>query len=168
MGFCSSAIVSYGIILNNEEIINLLRALGRDMHEIDRALGSREYADVINDWIQRGRPSHQIAPFYFRVIWEYRESDSDSDSDSGRGKDVKLAIILEGEDETDYFRVPNVEIWGKDDGMAFTAIPQLNDEELMESAKKKFEKLKSTKAFQEAQFTAIVPQWILRLDITVD
>ncbi|KAG6880100.1 hypothetical protein C0992_006374 [Termitomyces sp. T32_za158] len=155
MGFCSSAILSYGIILDEEEIINLLKALGRDKDELNHALGSGEFAEAIDDWIQG---EGQIEPFCFQVVREYCEGlHYESDNEEG----VKLAIIFQFPGEYD----PQVEIWGRDAGTAFTTIPLLNNEELMETAKEGFNKLKSTKAFQEAKITVIVPQWILRLDL---
>ncbi|KAG6880102.1 hypothetical protein C0992_006376 [Termitomyces sp. T32_za158] len=152
MGFCSSAILSYGIILDEEDIINLLKALGRDKDELDHALGSGEFAvEAIDDWIQE---EGQIKPFCFQVVREYCDGGNYED-------DAKLAIIFQFPGEDD----PEVEIRGRHAGMAFTTIPELNDEERMETAKEGFKQLKNTKAFQEAKITVIVPQWILRLAI---
>ncbi|KAG6888378.1 hypothetical protein C0995_008816 [Termitomyces sp. Mi166 len=160
MGSCSKVQLSYGFILQEEEIEKLLAALRVD--DVDEVLhqGDVEWARPIGKWLKK-----EIKPFRFEVQIEGYPSDGYGCMQDKEG--LELAFIFVGQkDKTFQFEEPEVQVWG-DEGTSFRGIPPSNlaDEEFMKAAKEGFRALKKSKVFQEAGITVIVPQWILRLDV---
>ncbi|KAG6888377.1 hypothetical protein C0995_008815 [Termitomyces sp. Mi166 len=139
MGQCAKATFSYAVVLNNDEIENLLEALGiEDVFELSSWLGSE-----------------LLSPFSFDVQRKHEDGGIDDEDED----DAEAVISFVGRyDRKNNFEVPELEIWGRDAyAMKFKSIPMPADKEFMVSAKEAFQKLQDTEAFKEAGITELVP-----------
>ncbi|KAG6916329.1 hypothetical protein DXG01_007311 [Tephrocybe rancida] len=176
MGHSSLAIFSYGIVLGIPQIKRLLAVVGASK-------GPRTADSKIDGLLEDMAPYRFQAGNTYDDDWPYskdddsdRASDSDeSESDEGAGYnaigDTELIISFDGLVNDKRSHQPGVEIRGYSaSGVSYTKVDLPNDKKFLEDAKNAFQKLKDSKAFQDAKITEdsdFVPPPSLSLDTDI-
>ncbi|KAG6880101.1 hypothetical protein C0992_006375 [Termitomyces sp. T32_za158] len=147
MGAYAKLSINYGFILHAEEAERLLAVL-EVMEE-----------ENIQVWL-KGKAQKELGHFHFLCV-------KAEFCDRGRPDqwNMQLAFTFIGEAGNPMDFTRRLTVKGKQDGPGFLPVPEPKNEEFMNTTKEGIKKLLSTKLFQAAEISDVVPQWIATLDV---